>query len=75
VRNVERRLNLRIVDGEIEFELEELCWNCFGKGTKQGQECEFCNGNGYLPTDEGRKVLEFLKRHWRIQLEVKDTRP
>ena len=66
---------MRITDGDIEFELEELCWNCFGKGTKQGQECEFCNGIGYVPTNDGQKVLEFLKRHWKIQMEAQPNEP
>lgn len=53
---------------DIELELERECWCCYGHGTSfddDGEEvpCEPCEGLGYIATDQGNSMLNFLRRH------------
>jgi DnaJ-class molecular chaperone len=46
--------------------LEHVCKECEGKGereTLQGQHftCSLCDGTGYILTDEGKQVFEFVQ--------------
>lgn len=46
---------------EVEFEF--ACGYCYASGTYKGKRCTKCDGSGYLISDLGLKLLEFLKRH------------
>jgi DnaJ-class molecular chaperone len=46
--------------------LEKKCETCDGSGREAGRiRCETCNGRGYVVTDDGERVLTFLRRHLR----------
>lgn len=56
-------------------DLDIKCWKCWGSGIvsaveNHGEviECPECGGVGYIPTDEGLKILEFLQRHLSFDL-------
>lgn len=56
-------------------ELEIKCWKCWGEGVltmeDHGEmvECPECNGVGWVPTDDGRRLLNFLERHLAVDVE------
>ena len=43
--------------------LDELCWQCDGSREYEGEQCDVCGGIGYKPTDEGKAILDLIKRH------------
>ena len=48
---------------QIEIELERECLMCYGRGVRWGgEQCATCDGLGYVPTELGDKLLEFLER-------------
>lgn len=51
-------------------ELEIKCWRCWGTGMASVEEdhgemmdCPECGGVGWIPTDDGNRLLAFLERH------------
>ncbi len=50
-------------------ELEVRCWKCWGEGVlaleDHGEmvDCPECGGIGWIPTDDGLRLLRFLERH------------
>lgn len=50
-------------------ELEVKCWRCWGNGVISVENhsglvpCEECGGLGWLPTEEGKRLLDFVQRH------------
>jgi hypothetical protein len=42
------------------IELDQRCWNCPGRDY---DGCSICDGTGYTLTEDGRALLDFLKRH------------
>ncbi|NLI81121.1 MAG: tryptophan RNA-binding attenuation protein [Deltaproteobacteria bacterium] len=62
-------------------DLETLCWRCWGSGVvpieDHGQmvECPDCEGLGWIPTEDGRKLLEFVQRHLGITGEDEESKP
>lgn len=50
-------------------ELEVKCWRCWGNGViPSGNHadvvpCEECGGLGWLPTEDGKRLLDFVQRH------------
>ncbi len=50
-------------------DLETKCWKCWGHGVLSAEdhsgniECPECGGLGWLPTEDGRKLLDFVERH------------
>ncbi len=58
--------------------LERICPKCYALGVvaadapspraddagkEPSQPCRPCGGKGLLPTDEGRRLIEFVRRH------------
>ena len=56
-------------------ELEVKCWKCWGSGLIPWHDhgalldCPECAGTGWLPTAEGQRLLDFVKRHLGIEFE------
>lgn len=56
-------------------ELEVKCWQCWGLGRisvedhGEMMECPECGGIGWIPTEEGNRLLLFLKRHLSLEVE------
>ncbi|WP_395611993.1 hypothetical protein [Allosphingosinicella sp.] len=54
--------------------LETICEDCEGEGfinqrreghvIRLGGQCNKCRGLGTTPTEDGRRLLSFLLRHW-----------
>lgn len=50
-------------------DLEVKCWRCWGCGVLPIDDhtevvpCPECNGIGWIVTEDGRKLLDFLKKH------------
>lgn len=51
-------------------DLDVKCWKCWGSGMVMAVEnhgdmieCPECGGIGYIPTDDGNRLIEFLQRH------------
>jgi len=50
-------------------ELDVRCWKCWGEGVVANEDhgdmvpCSACGGVGWIPTDEGRRLLDFIERH------------
>ncbi len=40
------------VDKEIELSLNDTCEDCHGKGGFEEEKCSYCNGNGYVVTEQ-----------------------
>jgi len=60
-------IKINVLNNEIFFDRE--CWSC-DKGRKEPEyidegtgKCEECNGTGFVLTDTGRSILDFIKRH------------
>ncbi len=52
--------------------LNTKCNKCNGKGrdlNKTYVNCNNCGGIGFIPTEEGREFLEFIKDHLFAELE------
>jgi DnaJ-class molecular chaperone len=47
------------VDKEVTFEIE--CPKCYGRKKVDNKICENCNGKGTVLTEDGKKILAFLK--------------
>jgi hypothetical protein len=60
-------------------ELEVKCWTCWGSGLVPWNDhaelvgCPECGGIGWLPTEDGKRLLDFLKRHLGIEFEAETT--
>ncbi len=56
-------------------ELETKCWQCWGSGVIPWNDhaelidCPGCGGLGWIPTDEGKRLLDFLRRHLGLDFE------
>jgi DnaJ-class molecular chaperone len=56
-------------------ELDHICSSCKGKGKIIPQihtedeitDCAFCDGSGYVFTDNGRELAKFIERHFKIE--------
>lgn len=46
--------------------LEIPCPICHGTGKMQGRECLTCAGKGTVLTEEGKKILDFLRDSIRL---------
>ncbi len=59
-------------------ELEKKCWNCWGTGIVHVEnhtemiECPECSGIGWIPTEDGQRLLDFLERHLTISSESEE---
>jgi DnaJ-class molecular chaperone len=51
-------------------ELETKCEDCGGKGfhPNYAGRCYGCHGTGYITTEFGEKVLELMRRNFRLML-------
>jgi hypothetical protein len=60
-------------------ELETKCWGCWGEGVISSEnhggmvECGQCSGVGWIPTEDGKRLLEFLQRHLVIDFDEADV--
>ena len=43
--------------------LDKPCDECLGIGYDSGHSCRQCRGSGYMLTDAGELVMEFVNRH------------
>lgn len=56
-------------------ELEVKCWKCWGSGLSSAEdhgdmiECPECGGVGWIPTEDGKRLIAFLERHLAINFE------
>lgn len=50
-------------------DLEILCPHCKGmriiNGEKHYQTCSNCKGSGFVPTEEGKKILELMRHNFK----------
>jgi hypothetical protein len=55
-------------------DLEAKCWKCWGTGLSgvenhgEAIECPVCSGLGWVPTADGKRLLDFLERHLTLNL-------
>lgn len=57
-------LELRILNNDIIIELDRECWQCNGVGyDDDGGICDICHGEGYRLTEEGKAIIDLVKRH------------
>ncbi len=56
-------------------DLEVKCWSCWGEGVVSLENhgdlmpCPQCGGVGWIPTEDGNRLLLFLKRHLAVHVE------
>lgn len=49
---------------DIKIELDYECWDC---ENKEGRKlCDTCHGTGFLLTDQGQELVEFMEHHFHI---------
>lgn len=48
---------------EVEIEFERECYKCYGAYRSGSEPCTRCGGAGYIATELGEKLLEFLEHH------------
>jgi hypothetical protein len=59
-------------------DLEGKCWKCWGSGVvpwndhAEVMDCPECGGIGWIPTDDGKRLLDFLKRHLALDVEEEE---
>ncbi len=59
-------------------DLEFKCSKCWGSGLLPLEDhgemipCPDCGGLGWIPTDEGNRLLDFLQRHLAFRFEEED---
>ena len=56
---------LRLNEMEKLSDLEFKCDVCEGTGVSYGSNCPQCRGVGFVLSDEGARLLAFVKRHLR----------
>lgn len=55
--------------------LEKLCQRCGGTGghkrmyQPEWDDCPECDGAGYVPTDDGRRILDLIEHNFRQMFE------
>lgn len=65
-------ITIKILNNEIDLDNE--CWNCDGGRSKKEDDknptfwteegvCERCKGIGYIPTDFGKSIFDFMIRY------------
>jgi DnaJ-class molecular chaperone len=52
------------MDNDIKVEKE--CSSCHGHGKIDNKDCTVCNGTGVVLTEEGLKILNYLRNSIRI---------
>jgi len=56
-------------------ELDVKCWKCWGSGLISADDhgemigCPECGGIGWIPTEDGNRLLAFLQRHLALDVE------
>lgn len=59
-------------------ELEKKCWKCWGTGIIHIEDhsemiaCPECGGIGWVPTEDGQRLLDFLGRHLALSSELEE---
>jgi len=59
-------------------ELEMKCWSCWGEGVVSLENhgelmpCPQCEGVGWIPTEDGHRLLLFLQRHLVVHAHEED---
>ena len=58
----------RVMNASIDLgkELESKCPLCDGEGYLGNTKCSECNGVGFILTDRGEAMLNFLARHLKM---------
>jgi hypothetical protein len=51
-----------MVNVQMEIEFERSCFKCYGASRYLEKECTICNRTGYVSTELGDKLIEFLER-------------
>ena len=51
---------------KTDLNLEKVCSNCHGHQKLDNKICEVCNGKGTILTEEGKKILAFLRNSIRM---------
>ncbi|MDF2569483.1 MAG: Tryptophan RNA-binding attenuator protein inhibitory protein [Sporomusa sp.] len=46
---------------ETELTMEKECSTCHGLGKIDNKNCDFCNGTGTVLTEDGKRILNFLR--------------
>ena len=64
------RVDIELTD--IFGSLDEKCWKCYqGKVLETGQSCDICQGSGYLLTEAGDLLIDFIRRN-RKRIDAKE---
>ncbi|HWR07129.1 MAG: Tryptophan RNA-binding attenuator protein inhibitory protein [Clostridiales bacterium] len=51
---------------ETKFTMEKQCSKCLGRGKTDNKNCDACNGTGTVLTEDGLKIIKFLRDSIRI---------
>lgn len=66
---IEYETKINFLNNKINLDVK--CWQCNAHPRTESNEmvrdengnCEYCGGTGFIPTDNGREILRFIKRH------------
>lgn len=58
---------------EIDIEFERECFKCYGASRYRESKCSICGSTGYVSTDLGDKLLEFLEHRGLVLKVETDT--
>ena len=59
-------------------ELEFKCWKCWGSGVLSSEnhggvmDCPECGGLGWIPTEDGKRILQFIQKHLAINMDEEE---
>lgn len=65
---IDREIKIEVLNNTVFLDRE--CWSCDGgredpdpSFLDEDGKCESCKGTGFAPTETGKEILYFIKRH------------
>ena len=58
--------------GEESLVLEVQCNYCSGRGRFGRDQCDACDGSGYVPTELGSRILDLMRHNLRPMIQEAD---
>ena len=58
-------LKIKVLNQIHEIVLDRECWGCKGVISRSEDPCNMCDNSGYILTEDGEELLDFINKHSR----------